>query len=380
MKTLGAIFIVAGTSIGGGMIAMPIASANVGFKYSILTMITVWAFMFLASLILLEISMHFKKGVSVSYAAQKYLGNTGRVVSSITLGCLFYALLAAYMTGGASILCQIFSVQEYHEFVLVALMLIVSGIVCSRTKTVDLFNRVLVSLMIFCFGVLIWNFMPYVKISFLNHQPSDMSSQLLLMIPLFFTSFGFHGSIPTIINYIGPDRQKLRFIFFIGSLIPLAVYSVWEMVSLGVISSDQFLDIKNAPDFVNSISEIVEWSHFPLIFQGFSCLAILTSFLGVGIALFNFIEEQIKTSSKGIAGTLTFLPPLIFALFYPEGFIMALCYAAIALSLLAVIIPSLVALKMRTWKLYQKIGLSLFLFIGISIIVIDLIHIKGAMQ
>jgi tyrosine-specific transport protein len=43
----------------------------------------------------------------------------------------------------------------------------------------------------------------------------------------------------------------------------------------------------------------------------------------------------------------TFFVPFMFAVFYPEGFIMALGYAAIALSVLAVIIPALIVWKLR---------------------------------
>ncbi|MNH34625.1 Tyrosine-specific transport protein [compost metagenome] len=36
---------------------------------------------------------------------------------------------------------------------------------------------------------------------------------------------------------------------------------------------------------------------------------------------------------------ITFVPPLLFALYFPQGFIMALGYAAIALAVLAVLLP-----------------------------------------
>lgn len=38
-------------------------------------------------------------------------------------------------------------------------------------------------------------------------------------------------------------------------------------------------------------------------------------------------------------GLITFVPPLLFALYFPQGFIMALGYAAIALAVLAVLLP-----------------------------------------
>lgn len=380
MKTLGAIFIVAGTSIGGGMIAMPIASASIGFKYSIFIMMAIWAFMFLTSLIALEINLHFKKGVSVSYASAKYLGKIGTLISAGSLALLFYALLAAYMSGGASILSQTFFLKEHNSFIITALCIVFGGVICARAKAVDIVNRILVLLMIALFILLVLNLFPHIQLPLLAHTPSPSSMELSLVIPLFFTSFGFHGSIPTIVNYVGPNRAKLRLIFLIGSLIPLLVYIIWESVSLGVLSSDQLSNIQNAGDLTLLMSGIIKWPHFPLIVQGFSFLAIFTSFLGVGIGLFDFIEENIKSPSKTLIGFLTFAPPLAFSLFYPEAFITALCYAAIALSILAVIIPSLVALKMQTWKPHQKTGLYLVFLTGLAIIIMDLIHINGGIK
>ena len=44
---------------------------------------------------------------------------------------------------------------------------------------------------------------------------------------------------------------------------------------------------------------------------------------------------------------MTFLPPLAFALFYPQGFVMALGYAAVALAVLALLIPSMLVWQTR---------------------------------
>lgn len=56
---------------------------------------------------------------------------------------------------------------------------------------------------------------------------------------------------------------------------------------------------------------------------------------------------------------LTYTPPLLFALFYPQGFIMALGYAAIALVILALFLPVALVISARKTKKgseYQVIG------------------------
>lgn len=44
-RTLGSIFIVAGTTIGAGMLAMPLAAAGVGFGTTFIMLVTLWALM-----------------------------------------------------------------------------------------------------------------------------------------------------------------------------------------------------------------------------------------------------------------------------------------------------------------------------------------------
>ena len=56
----------------------------------------------------------------------------------------------------------------------------------------------------------------------------------------------------------------------------------------------------------------------------FSTLALVTSFLGVALGLLECIEDLLKQSFNIHAGRIslglmTFIPPVLFSLFYPEG-------------------------------------------------------------
>ena len=117
--------------------------------------------------------------------------------------------------------------------------------------------------------------------------------------------------------------------------------------------------------------------------QIFANLALITSFLGVGIGLFDLLKDSCKQddSAKGrlITTALTFIPPLIIAVFYPQGLCSALGYAAIALAMLAVILPIIMVTKVRKQNMnshYQVTGGNLGLLIsgtaGVLIIAVQL--------
>lgn len=392
-KRLGGLLIVAGTTVGGGMLALPIASANAGFGASVCLLIAMWALMTYTALITLEMNLYFNKGVSIAYAAEYALGRLGKIVSTFAIAILFYALLSAYMAGGASVLDQVveylFGVKISSTISVLLFCFILGGITLLRTGVVDMANRGLLIVKTSFFLIVVAVCLPKVDISLLEYAPAEFAPCFAVLIPLFFTSFGFHGSIPTIVNYIGIDHKNLRNTFILGSTIPLVVYILWEAVVLGNIPLDgvnSFASIKASGGdlglFATTLSSLAGGGLIVSACQGFTSLAVATSFLGVGLGLFDFMEEQLTRNRKKppllVTAAFTFLVPLVFALFYPEGFIRALGFAAIALSILAIVIPALVVWKLRSSQSKSdyvlwggRLGLLISLLCGIGVIFLE---------
>jgi tyrosine-specific transport protein len=398
-KRLGGVLIVAGTTVGGGMLALPIASASAGFGLSVALLICMWALMTYTALVTLEMNLYFNRGVSIAYAAEYSLGRIGKVVSTFAIAMLFYALLSAYMAGGSSVLDRlvdsVFGIKISPTVSVVLFAGIFGSIILARTQVVDTANRWLLLVKTSFFIIIVAACLPKIDVSLLQRVPEECIPCFSILIPLFFTSFGFHGSIPTIVNYIGPDPQKLRSTFILGSTIPLIVYVLWQAVVLGVIpleGANSFASIKASGGdlglFANTLSNLAGGGWVISAAQGFTSLAVATSFLGVGLGLFDFMEEQLtrkdKKPSVFIVGAFTFVVPLVFALFYPEGFVMALGYAAIALSILAIIIPTLVVWRLRTTHASSArpvcggfFGLILALICGVGVILLEIKAIFG---
>jgi tryptophan-specific transport protein len=83
----------------------------------------------------------------------------------------------------------------------------------------------------------------------------------------------------------------------------------------------------------------------------FSMAAILSSFIGVGLGVFDYLADLFKfdNSRQGRAKSwaATFLPPLLLSLLFPFGFLMAIGYAGAVATLWTCIIPALLAWKVR---------------------------------
>ncbi|EKT63894.1 tyrosine transporter TyrP [Providencia burhodogranariea DSM 19968] len=397
-RTLGSVLIVAGTTIGAGMLAMPLAAAGVGFTGIACLLVGLWILMSYTSLLLVEVYQHNPPNMGLGTVAKKYLGPIGQVVTGLSMLLLMYALTTAYI-GGAGVLisASLSSWWEIHlptEAAIILFTLIGGFVVCIGTHSVDFINRLLFTAKTIFLVIMLAFMLPHAEAVNLSSMPIE-KGLVLAAVPVIFTSFGFHGSVPSLVSYMNGDVKKLRFIFILGSSIPLVAYILWQIATLGSIPSSTFLGILAQESGLNglltAIRDVVATPRVNITVSLFMDLALATSFLGVALGLFDYLADLFKRSNHVIGrvqtGLLTFVPPLLAALFF-SSFVQALTYAAVALSVLALIIPALLVMRVRAIEKpkdkqshYQVKGgsaaLSIVLLCGVAVIVIQFAIVTG---
>ncbi len=101
-----------------------------------------------------------------------------------------------------------------------------------------------------------------------------------------------------------------------------------------------------------AIDEGVRNNTLSIVIGAFSSAAILSSFIGVGLGVFDFIADAFQFSADRVGRTktwaVTFLPPLLFSLIFPFGFISSIGYASFFAAIWACIIPVLLVRKVRS--------------------------------
>lgn len=392
-KVLGSTLIIAGTTIGAGMLALPIASAGLGFVTSLVIMLGMWLLMAYTALLMLEVHQHADPSATLHTLAKQFLGEKGKLVATFAMLFLFYALCAAYIAGGGpqfnAKLQTWFNLDVNASIGTLIFTLIIAAIVTFGTGSVDKVNRVLFTCKLIALAALLFFLTPNVEI--VNLEATPLSSTLIIAaLPVIFTSFGFHGSIPAVVRYLDLDVKSLRKVLFWGSLLPLVVYILWQLASLGIVNQADLSQASDVKGLVDVMGAKIDNNGIAQIVSVFADLALVTSFLGVSLGLFEFLgdisKKNNKLSDRAMVALVTFLPPLGFAIFYPQGFIMALGFAAIALAVLAILLPVAMVLKVRkeaTAEHYQvrggKLGLMLALICGVVIIVVQLLIAAGAL-
>lgn len=364
-KTLGTTLLVSGTMIGAGMLAMPLTSAGIGFGYTVVLLIALWALLTYSALLFVEVYQTTESNAGIGTLAALYFGNIGRVVASTVMFVFLYALLAAYISGGGGILMQ--AVQEnlgmrlfegaapeaVRKGFVIFFTLFFGAFVVIGTTMVDGFNRLLFFVMLAALGVLLVIMSPKVTLDNLMAMPVDYAL-LISASPIFFTAYGFHGSIPSLNKYLEGNVPALRKAIIGGSLITLCGYIVWQLCTHGVLTQGRFLQIlRENPTLegvVNATREITGSAYLAAAVQVFSALALITSFLGVALGLFDCIEDMLRKvfrfrANRLMLGACTFIPPVLIAFFLNFG--TALSYAGQMFAFFAVILPVGLAWRAR---------------------------------
>lgn len=358
-KTLGSTLITSGTMIGAGMLAMPLTSAGIGFTFTVVLLILLWILLTYSALLFVEVYQTAEHDAGIGTLAGQYFGRPGRIVATSVLMIFLYALLSAYVTGGGAILASTlpdFAAPDLKMKGSILAFTILFGVfVAIGTSFVDALNRFLFIAMIAALFIVLGLMIPEIKIDNLMAMPID-KALLISASPVFFTAFGFHGSIPSLNKYLEGDVKALRFSIIVGSAITLVGYILWQFSTHGVLSQTRFLEILNQDPTLNGLIEAVRVitgsTIIAAIVKIFSALALITSFLGVALGLLDCIDDLLKrafniSANRLSLGFLTFLPPLLFAFFYPEGFILALGYAGQMFAFYAVVLPAALVWKAR---------------------------------
>ncbi|AXT48067.1 aromatic amino acid transport family protein [Chromobacterium rhizoryzae] len=367
-KAIGATLLISGTMLGAGMLALPLVSAGMGFGYACLTLFLIWALMTYTGLMLLEVCLSFPEGYGFDAIARSLFKAKGSYLINTSLLLLLYALSSAYISGGGSTyqssLHQYLGLSLSPAQVSLVFTVLIGGIVFASTTAVDKVNRLLFSLNILIFLALSAVIQPYVDTGNLS-ESTDSAKYMLAAIPMFLTAFGFHGSVPSMVKYLGRDQPRtLRNVFIAGSLIPMGVYLLWVFNTLGTLPrygshSFQAISAHNGSVgmFLDEFHALVPTPQVPSLLSAFSSIALFTSYLCVSLGLFDAMASTLKRGDslrqRLQTALITYLPPLGFALFFPGGFVAALGAAAIFLVVLAILFPALALIKLRRQDNYQ---------------------------
>ncbi len=357
---LGGTLLIAGTTIGVGMLALPVATGEAGFFPAIIVYILCWLFMLCTGLLLLEVCSWMPKDSNLITMAQKLLGPVGKNACWVVYLFLFVTVMIAHVVGGGAVLSQIFNGAIPESVAMVIYVLIFSPVVYFGTKWVDRLNITLILGVAISYFLFIAVSYQHVNVSFLERASW---SKAWLALPVLFTAFTFQVIIPTLMTYMDRNVKKVRLAILLGTSIPLVVYLIWEFLIIGIVPLEGPNGlVVAAQQGWNAVRPLKELVGSPIVFaigRSFAFFTMTTSYIALALAYLDFLADGLKVKKQGIKKALlclaVFTPPTFVALVYPHIFITALSYAGgFSCAILFGLFPPLMVWVGRYIKKYDR--------------------------
>ena len=331
-SVLGGILLVAGCSIGAAMLGLPVLSASSGLIPSSLLFIACWLFMMTTGLLALEVNLWFEREVNYISMARETLGKGGRAAAWLLYLFLFYSLMVAFVSGSGSLFSGFLEDfgRELPPWQGSLLFLLLFGTLVYRgTRAVDLFNRALMIGLLLSYLCLVFSGFEHVQLSLLKHR--DWRA-VWFVVPAMIVSFGYHNLIPSLATYFKRDESALKKTILFGSLLPLAMYLLWQALILGIVPRERFAEALDAGELATQALKKATDSASVVVFaELFALFALVSTFLSVSLSFVDFLADGFaaKKSAKtrALLCALVFAPPFFCSLLFPWIFLRALGFA-----------------------------------------------------
>lgn len=371
----GIVLLIVGTSIGAGMLALPIVLRGMGFLPAALLLISAWFVMAVGAMFILEVNLMMPRQTNLISMTRQTLGRCVEVVVWVCYLLLHYCLLSAYIAGGAELVMNVFHVfhgSVSHAWAIIIFMSVFGLVVYHGVRTVDLMNRGLMLIKLGSFALLGLLLMQHVHPHWLMHSDvAYLSNHLSTTVMVVITSFGFAVIVPSLRDYFGENDHLMLKAIMIGSLIPLCCYLLWIAVIMGTVPASQ--SVSGLAALLQKINQTTHSSWVNQFAHLFSYVCVTTSFLGVSLALMDFLADGFRlpgtTAGRGLNMVMAFGPPIAIVMLNPHLFVTGLSLAGVFCVILLIALPAGMMWRMQPqWRW----------LVGVEIMVLALLMLMGA--
>lgn len=392
-KFIGGVLLVIGVVFGASLLALPIVMGSLGFIGASIVLCCAWFIMTVGALYILEATQWLPQGANFISLTKNLLNKKIAAAVWFIYALLKYAVISAYISGASDLISFFLkSINiDISQNLTALIFVIIMGIIVYRgIHNIDIINRFLMIIKFSLLFMLIGICITYVRPAnlIISNTPPKM---IIVSITVAFTSFGFAAIVPSLYRYFDGNAKRVQTVIVIGTVVPLILYITWNLVIIGMLSTDTISNIYNSGNTLSKLTEVLQLKTESLlinpIFKVFSTVCILTSFLGISIAFIDFlidgfnIEENRKT--KLFICLIAFVPSTIVVYVKPDIFIEALTCAGILVMILLVLLPSLMVYSGRTYKKYNgeykvfggKVLIVIMLSVSIILIINNFINL-----
>ncbi len=366
--------LVLGNVLGVGVLALPISAGLGGFIPALLGIVLVWCMMLFAAWLIAYRIDENKKNFDIPSFFKDELGTTAKWIAIACNLLILYGVLVAYLSGISTMMAALYKdLANYQYLITIIYFCIVVSLIVFGLGIMRKGMSVIMIVLWICFFIMCYT-------GLADWQPKLLTymdwKYLPICLPIAVSAFHFHNIIPTVsksLNYNKPATYKA---IFIGVLLGLFINLAWVIVVLGSmqennagVTSVVYAEIHNLTANV-PLTAILHNKTFEYSALIFALLSVTCSFMANGAGLFGFITDlctdYLKTDNKLLISILSFGPPIIIALIYPEIFLVALSLVGgVGEDILFALLPGVIIIKIAhsLIKKHERLTLSRWMII-----------------
>ena len=351
--------LVTGMTIGAGILALPIKTGIAGIVPSLLSIFSVWILMLCTATVFIYKFTHPKER-SRDYPTlfQAELGSKGKWVSVFGYLVNYYGILVAYLTGSAAILVALVPLNLTHHVWMVAFFITFTGLALLGADKAKNANAFIMIAMLGSFAALIFLTAKHVDVSRYNHKEWALIPSV---IPIIVVAFSFHNVVPFICKNLNGDQRASFKAVLLGSSMAIVMNILWMLVVVGALplAGPGKATILSAleHDYPATIPLALALHSKMITVTGmfFALAAIATSYIPTSVALRGFMRGilslHFKNPNKYLVLLLSFAPPFLVAMIYPDVFLKAVDIAGgFGILIVFGILPSFIMIKIAKSK------------------------------
>lgn len=363
LKFLGGTFLMIGAMVGGGILAIPIISANFGFLTTLGFIVLAWLIMTKTGLYILELSLSCPERYNTYYSiVGKFLGKKIQTITIILFLWLLYFSLSSYISGCASMILSYLQMSHpllsYFNISLAYVILFGSLIVISA-KIIVRINLALVVLKLGLLMLVIGSSYFY-SVSLPVFSSAFHVNGAWSLFLIIINAFGFQFIVPSLVSYYGRENRLIfKRMLVVSTTIVLFLYISWLLTIYSIIPSGGEHGLKaiyqNKNQLVAFNDSLIYFMHSKMVIHLLSMLEIVAlfgSFICVSLGVFDFLADIFKAKNRLLIGLLTFVPPLLLTLCSENMYLYAMSGAGYIAIVLEIIVP--VFARAQQYRFNQK--------------------------
>jgi len=378
--------LVAGYTIGAGVLGLPVVNSIAGFIPASIAMIVVWIALYSSAWFMAK-QFIFHKNDDCDYITvfNYELGSFGKWLAIVGFLIIYYGALTAYLAGAVNIIVGIFELHIPTSFLVIACFCAYTFIILYGINAVQKGNFLFMLTLIISFIYLVYTIIPHIEAN--NYLYVDWEFLPCIFSVLIFSSIPFL-IVPSVCRKLKYSPKPILISLIIGGLVSFLISYIWTAATIGALPLTGNGQVNMLYAYKHNLSAVIPMAKIggsKSIFAAsaiFSVLAISTSYLGTGIAAIGFIKDltytKLNNKNKFLIFFIAFAPPLIITLIDPNIFLSMLnLVGGAGFCLVGGVIPAIIFIKhTRKSPVKQIIGYILFLFL-LSIVLFEIVHRLG---